>query len=429
LKNLEKILVIDCGDGLSAVKFIRFSPVLILPFTQSVSPLAMKLPYSLFARPHSLASCGLLLIASGSYGATYVWEGDTDNNIGNPANWVGNVAPPGGANVVLPVGDIIDLKKIAGPTGQNLVVGSIVVPAGAELRHTGGEWTNIDAPLSIAGTGTDGLGALKAGAAAWTLPQNMTVADNATILIQGNRLRVDGAANQTTLTAGRTLTVNGIGEWNWVNSVVNVSGAGNTSIAFNAPILSIEGNTRIPATVTTTMAPGTLVTSWDGAPTGGESRQVNGNFNLNGAQIEGRHNDQGKIYNGTIGLSAGATGTFNAPKNDNQIDYGNGDPAVGVPGPYRNSINQRIVSTGQITGAGALSKVGAGTLDIHNATNNYTGGTTVSDGILRLTADPVLNDAVNWVNPGNVTLRPSTGGPPTAVHADPCSSSHKVPTR
>jgi autotransporter-associated beta strand protein len=54
------------------------------------------------------------------------------------------------------------------------------------------------------------------------------------------------------------------------------------------------------------------------------------------------------------------------------------------------SINYELAGTGKLTGGGALTKSGSGTLTISATNNDYTGATTISGGVLRFGADNVL---------------------------------------
>ena len=60
-----------------------------------------------------------------------------------------------------------------------------------------------------------------------------------------------------------------------------------------------------------------------------------------------------------------------------------------------------LTVTGQVTGGGRLNKAGVGTLTLTNTTNNYTGGTFVNDGTLKVGADgPVIPTGTHvTVNP------------------------------
>ncbi len=66
-----------------------------------------------------------------------------------------------------------------------------------------------------------------------------------------------------------------------------------------------------------------------------------------------------------------------------------------------------VTVTGQITGAGGLTKTGEGILALTNLTNNYTDGTTISQGAISITAD-VLGDAAGVLTLDGGTLQTTT---------------------
>ena len=76
--------------------------------------------------------------------------------------------------------------------------------------------------------------------------------------------------------------------------------------------------------------------------------------------------------------------------------------------------------SGNISGSGSLTKTGAGTL-VFNSNNNYSGGTTIEDGLLQ------IGDADNQVSFAGAVVANGSGGF-DVVHADTTRSRPSPPT-
>lgn len=309
---------------------------------------------------------GLLLLLVCSVGSVFAadreWEGDSDTDWANTANWNFGSAPAVGDRAILSDTDSASGVIVLGAdrTIARLQINnqeSVNIAAGNSLTITGG----TDPDLEVL-SGTHVLACdVNLGASAATI----TVAAGANLTISGNlTLGVD-----TTFDIGGTLTLSG-----------TVSGAfGLTKTGTGNLIISGNGT----YTGTTTVNAGDLQVS--GGLAGTTAITVSG---LASASIPG-----------TVALQALTT-----------IDIGTGT-----------TVNV----TGAISGGFGLTKTGGGTL-VLGASNTYTGATQVSAGVLSLTASGALNGTSGVAATGtgqvdlsgNVVLRsvPLTLATSTSLH-------------
>lgn len=300
----------------------------------------------------------------------------------NGAIWTPNAgALISGSNITPLAGDRL-IYDTAGVTTNQITNNwaNIVINAGAEFVTTGGSDNNraVRPHLFLAGTGTDGNGAFKNTGNSWVQVSDVNLTDNATILLQGGGWRHDnhGTGFNALNLAGKTLTVNGnAGVW-LVNTVLTGGGVINAN---NTAEFNFEANAVLPADVTLNLGSGTLHSSWDGA-----GKIMAGPVNTsNNSTIEARFNDLQKTYTGLITLGAGNT-------NFRTSDSGGGGGSLKIDG--------------QITGGGTLVKDGGASVDtgntrgillLNNGSNNYTGGTSINSGHIRIGA----NNAVSTAGP------------------------------
>ncbi|MCW1925732.1 autotransporter-associated beta strand repeat-containing protein [Luteolibacter arcticus] len=120
----------------------------------------------------------------------------------------------------------------------------------------------------------------------------------------------------------------------------------------------------------------------------------------------------GTIAVGTVtanGITFNAAGSGSYALSGGTITFGGTTPTITA------NVDASIGS--QLSGGAGLTKEGTGILTLSSATNNYTGGTTVNAGTLRITATAALQGATTvnpsgtlLLNAGNVTYANTFGG-------------------
>ena len=261
-------------------------------------------------------------------------------------------------------------------SGGTVVNGGTLVLAGtsstnAALRGT--VTVNSGATLSVAGAAWVGFG--NGGAKITTVNVN-----GGTVSSTANTCFITGAT--VNLTSG---TWSG-GDFHWVNTAINSLASSGTSV--------ISGNVLIRPdygfpTVNIDVADGAAATDL----------LISGAIKQTDAQHVGY---VVKTGSGTLTLVNNCSYTGTTTVSGGTLQLGNGTGAGSVAGDILNNaalvFNRSDTSTyaGTISGTGSLSKLGAGII-ILTGTHGYSGGTTVSAGVLQLG-----NGGVGGMIPGNV---------------------------
>ncbi len=295
-----------------------------------------------------MKTLGLLLLlvccAVGLSAADREWEGDTDTDWANTANWNGGSVPAAGDRAILSDTDSVsgNIALGADRTIARLQINnqeSVSIAVGNTLIIAGGTDPDIEV---LSGTHTIACN-VNLGASAATI----TVAAGASLTISGNLAL--GADTTFDVGAGGTLTLSG-----------TVSGA-------FAVIKTGTGN---------------LVLSGNGTWTGATT------VNAGDLQVSGG-------LAGTTSITVLGVATASIP----------GTVALQASTTFDIGAGTTVSASGAISGGFGLIKAGAGTLDLSGG-NTYSGSTVVNAGILALTGSGALGgtSGLTVATTGQLTL-------------------------
>ena len=273
-----------------------------------------------------------------------------------------------------------------------------------------------NATVNISGTGV-----LNVGAGLLTGHSTTTQVRTSTINISGGTMNVTGGniilsegnsgtstvINQTggvfNYTGGGSLY---IGNWGAATQSISVSAgtfnAANTGVQY----LAVRGNASLSVS-------GSANVSFKNLQVGHPSVGGTGTVHLDGGTLTldsmGRNNGTGYFnFNGGTLLAAAGSGSFMS--NLTRANVRNGGAIINDQG-YQITIAQALLHSnlgGDAATDGGLSKQGTGDLTLTNASNSYTGGTTVFAGRLVASASGALGTAGVTVSPGAQVLGSSS---------------------
>ena len=253
-------------------------------------------------------------------------------------------------------------------TGGALGTSAVTVTSGASLQVTNLA-SNLANTVNLNGNGVGGAGAVESTAGTNTLTGNFTLQSNA-------RIQADTGSTLNLTTGTLALGAN----------TLDVSGGGNTTIT---RVISGTGGVTMDGT-------GTLALSGTNTFTGATA--------VNSGTLEIRNNAALGTTAGTTTVANGATLALNNATPIAEVTTTLNGAGVGNNGALRNIAGNNTWSgavalasnstigadtgttftvSGVISGAGALTKAGAGTL-IVSAANTYTGATNINGGTLQL---------------------------------------------
>ncbi|NCD33347.1 MAG: hypothetical protein EOL87_08020 [Spartobacteria bacterium] len=285
---------------------------------------------------------------------------------------------------------ILQLQNAA---AAGTAAGGVTVESGAELRlftATAGITYNADA-LFLAGTGDDGLGALRSYGGDNTWPGAITLAADSRINVYANSLVLDVTAGNA-IAGAHNLTLGGDGNIT-INDPIAIStgsltkdGAGTLTLSgandftgatlVSAGVMNLQHNTAMGTVVGgATVSSGAALQLQGGIAVGAEALSLSGT----GVSSDGalRNISGDNSYAGAITLGADSRINSDADTltldvaSDNAID-GTFNLAFGGAGDI--TVNDPIA-----TGTGTLTKDGAGTLTLA-AANTFSGATAINAG-------------------------------------------------
>lgn len=395
----------------------------------------------------------LITAAATSFAADGSWNVDTDGTWSTPGNWLGNVIASGAGSTAWFTNDITAARTItlsAAQTNGNLTFSdgdAVSTPGGWILSGSGltltnsaatpiisvdpinnGDATNdvkITAAItSLQGFVKKGLGTLTLGAAntfsnSVQLNEGVVFPMNASSISTGNRAVV--------FNGGGVRVALGLPAFTFTNQVVTtatiISSNGNYD-AYNGPFTgSGTVNLRISTRFTT----------------GGAMTGFNGTIDMTGSSSAGIWRIGTAFNLSTVALNLGSTSgraqpTFTIASQNVLLGSLSGGPGSLLLGTDKNStlanwniglLNTSTVFDGRLRDNGtangrilALTKVGTGTLTL-TAINDYTGNTTISNGVLALSGTGAISVSTNItvVSPGvlDVSALTTAWSPATAA--------------
>jgi fibronectin-binding autotransporter adhesin len=344
-------------------------------------------------------------IVSGSGTLTIAGSGTVNLNGANI--YSGTTTVSSGATAKL--GSIIALGTIAANT---------TISSGGTIDLNG--QTIAEAFNTITGTGVGGNGALINSSATAATTSGNIVSGAFTVGGTGN-INISGAITSSgtiTKIGANTLTLSGLGNNNSVGLTVSANGGtvvlGKVTTAGGTHALGANSSVGSNATIQ-------LGGTGDFQLYGGVSLTVasGGVFDLNGRNQDWNStgafpSDTGNLNLNGTGISSGGALINSASGTTSTLTLGN-TPASGTPGSIVLQSNSSIGGVGNIvitggtsvngaiSGANALTKVGAGTLTLSSA-STYSGTTTVSEGTL------IVNGSINSTTTVTVATGATLGG-------------------
>jgi fibronectin-binding autotransporter adhesin len=280
--------------------------------------------------------------------------------------------------------------------GTTVTDGTLAVAAGGAINHAASDLivsaSSGTATLNVAGgditsdrsyLGFDGTGSATVTAGTWTTSGalfagfGLNAPANGTLTISSGTVQTGGAYLGLSATGTGSATVSG-GTWTNLGDLLVGSDGGTGSLTVSggtASTMSASIGTSTSGTGTVNVTGGTWTSSGDvtvGSVDGTGTLTVSGS----GTALIGGTLSRGDL--GTINLASGGT-----------LQIGLGGASGLLAGDLVNNgtliFNRSNDSsaTGSISGAGTVTKLGAGTLSLEG-TNSYTGGTTIAAGAISL---------------------------------------------
>ena len=339
-----------------------------------------------------LSFSGVTLIRDGAL--TLNTPAGSTNTLAGPVAGPGALIKtgPGGltiaANGVFTGGTAVEEGTLLPGDNASLGTGPVTVAAGAALDVANARVFNGTAkfanPVTIAGTGPDGLGVLRNANPRIEQPdafQTVTLADDAAVYA----VKRFDIRNGTLDLAGHTLTVNAAG------ASFGLSGSAVTHVVPGGGIALASGELRLDAARLTGSAANTLSLA------SGTELLLTNNVFLSPWSLSLGDGVRVTTCTGTLNTNANA---FSGPATllSGTVHFAAGDGSTAA-------------LHGPVGGEGSLLKDGPGWLWLLNPANTYQGGTTITQGNLYAVAPATLGTGPLTVSDnGTLVVRAGTGG-------------------
>ncbi|WP_412050891.1 autotransporter domain-containing protein [Hoeflea sp. Naph1] len=362
-----------------------------------------------------------LYVGSGGTGTLTISDG------GKVSSRKGSVGRIAGANGTVTITGANSTWEIT--AGNSLYLGSLGTGATGTLIISNGGLLQVHGSFASLGAGTGGKGTVTVTGAGSSMDINgplvvgnfgagtLTVSDGASVVVKGGAGTLDiaqfggssgtlniGAAAGDAAAASGTIDAAqikfGAGTGKLVLNHTDVNYVLDSNIAGAGVLEQHSGTTVLTGNNTysggTTISGGTLQVG-----NGGTSGSLTGNVTNNSALIFNRSDALSytgdisgtgsltKAGAGTLTLTGANSHTGGTTISGGTLQVGNGGTSGSLTGNVTNNSalifnrSDALSYTGDISGAGSLTKAGAGTLTLTGA-NSHTGGTTISAGTLQI---------------------------------------------
>lgn len=274
----------------------------------------------------------------------------------------------------------LSLGSGASDTTSNTYTGTAVVEAGSLQLNKAADTNAVSGAVQIDATGT------LANSRSNQIPDAATVTNNGTWNVGNSNSETIGLLAGTNTSAVLSLGTGGVS--------LTVGTASDSS--YNGTITG-------PSTATLAKQGSGKLTLSHASSTYGAVNINAGTLSVSDVANSGTNSALG-TGGGTSAIGLGAAGTVGTLEFTGASDSTNRGLAIGAAGGRVDVTNSaaELSMTGVVTGAGALTKWGDGTLTLSNTSSNFTGGVTVEEGTLAVT--------VTIGASGNSALGHSSGG-------------------
>jgi autotransporter-associated beta strand protein len=292
---------------------------------------------------------------------------------------------------------------VTGVAGLTFEEGAVTLGGTGTLTLTNSGTINVATPTATISAILGGTGALtKTGTGTLVISRSSTETYTGATNINAGTLQLGASnlipnASAVTLASGATLDMNG-----YADTVGSIAGAGSITLGASGSALQMGG-----ANTSTTFSGGISGSGYlqkigTGTLTLSGVNTYTGATNINAGTVQlGAANAISS--SSAVNVASGAT--FNLNSNSDTIGSlaGAGSVTLGSATLTAGADATSTTFSGVVSGTGNLTKTGAGNLTLSGA-NTYSGATTISGGILNISADSNLGTAPGAVTANKLTL-------------------------